>query len=51
MKVTTRGVDPKLWDKAKVECIEKKTTLGKIINEELAGRYAPKKGEKDGRTD
>lgn len=46
-KVTTRGVNKKLWEKAKVECIRKHTTLGNIINEELADRYAPKEGEGD----
>lgn len=43
LKITIRGVDPKAWQEAKVECARSKTlTLGDIVNEGLQLRQAQK---------
>ncbi len=45
-KVTIRGVDPKLWEQAKIECVKSKTlTLGAIVNEGLTLRQQAKGGK------
>ena len=47
MKVTIRGVDPKLWQQVKHECLDSKTlTLCDIVNEGLALRQEKKDKKK-----
>lgn len=45
MKVTIRGIDPKLWEETRVQAIIEKTTMGKMVNEGLVLRREAKRKE------
>jgi len=47
MKVTIRGVDPKLWEQAKHNAITEGKTLGEQVNEGLKLRQAIKQENRD----
>ena len=45
MKVTIRGVDPKLWEATRIQAIVENTTMGRIVNEGLELRRDAKQKE------
>lgn len=42
MKVTIRGVDPKLWKESKHDSIDQNKSMGEIVNEGLTLRQQAK---------
>jgi len=47
MKVTIRGVDPKLWESSRIQALIEKKTMGELVNEGLELRREAKRKEQE----
>lgn len=45
MKVTIRGIDPKLWEETRIDAIKENKTMGQLVNEGLELRREAKRKE------